>query len=78
MHPALRNLEVIDIIISHTDHGTLPALASTCRIFEDPALDVLWRDLSSVETLTRCMPGDLFTVEQGRMVSIQCLVTPEC
>ncbi|KAG1900593.1 uncharacterized protein F5891DRAFT_909718, partial [Suillus fuscotomentosus] len=45
----------------------LPALASTCRIF-DPALDVLWRNLSSVEALTRCMPGDLFTVEQGCMV----------
>ncbi|KAG1869802.1 hypothetical protein C8R48DRAFT_99907 [Suillus tomentosus] len=68
MHPALRNLEVVDIIVSHTNHGTLPALASTCRIFEDPVLDVLWRNLSSVETLTRCMPGDLFTVEQGRMV----------
>ncbi|KAG2111184.1 uncharacterized protein F5147DRAFT_771916 [Suillus discolor] len=68
MHPALRNLEVIDIIISHTAHGTLPALASTCRIFQDPALDVLWRNLSSVETLISCMPGDLFTVEQGCMV----------
>ncbi|KAG2132633.1 hypothetical protein BD769DRAFT_549710 [Suillus cothurnatus] len=68
MHPALQNLEVINIISSHTKRGTLPALASTCRSFQHPALNVLWRDLQSVETLTRCMPGDLFTIEQGCMV----------
>lgn len=68
MHPALQNLEVIDIICSYTNHGTLPALACTCRVFEHAALNVLWRDLQSVGTLIRCMPDELFVIEPGRMV----------
>ncbi|KAG2355754.1 hypothetical protein BDR07DRAFT_1425268 [Suillus spraguei] len=68
MHPALQNLEVIEIICSYTNHGTLPALACTCRVFEHAALNVLWRDLQSVGTLIRCMPDELFVIEPGRMV----------
>ncbi|KAG1752899.1 hypothetical protein EDB19DRAFT_1627623 [Suillus lakei] len=68
MHPALRNLEVIHTISSYTERGTLPALAATCRAFEHPALNVLWRDLDSVEPLIRCVPGDLFSFLQGSVV----------
>ncbi|KAG1811029.1 hypothetical protein EV424DRAFT_1542664 [Suillus variegatus] len=65
MHAALRNLEVIHVVSSHTEHGTLPALASACRAFQSPALNVLWRDLYSVEPLVRCLPTDLFGFHRG-------------
>ncbi|KAG1816156.1 uncharacterized protein BJ212DRAFT_1272018 [Suillus subaureus] len=68
MHPALQILEVIDIISSHTEHRSLPALASTCRAFESPALNVLWRDLQSVEPLVKCLPSDLFGIDRECLV----------
>jgi hypothetical protein len=60
MHPALRILEVIDAISSHVGNESLPALASTCRAFESPALNVLWRKLESVEPIVKCLPSELF------------------
>ncbi|KAG2074692.1 hypothetical protein BDR04DRAFT_1071132 [Suillus decipiens] len=69
MHPALINLEVICTISSYTQRRSLPALASTCRAFKHPALNALWRDLQSVEPLVKCLPSDLFSInDQGRMV----------
>ncbi|KAG2043386.1 hypothetical protein BDR03DRAFT_1087596 [Suillus americanus] len=68
MHPALTNLEVIYTICSFTQHGSLPALASTYRAFEHPALNSLWRDLQSVEPLVKCLPNNLFGVDQGGVV----------
>ncbi|KAG2074691.1 hypothetical protein BDR04DRAFT_1092908 [Suillus decipiens] len=65
MHSALTNLEVIYTICSFTQLRSLPALASTCREFEYPALNALWRDLQSVEPLVKCLPGDLFSTDQG-------------
>ncbi|KAG0700860.1 hypothetical protein DFH29DRAFT_604027 [Suillus ampliporus] len=71
MHQALRNLEVIHTISSHTEHGTLPALASACRAFEHPALNVLWRHLQSVKPLVECLPSDLFGIDRGYVVVLQ-------
>ncbi|KAG1784567.1 uncharacterized protein HD556DRAFT_1451650 [Suillus plorans] len=64
MHAALQNLEVIHTVSSHAEHGTLPALASTCHAFQSPALDVLWRNLQSVEPLVKCLPTDLFDTDR--------------
>ncbi|KAG2342864.1 hypothetical protein BDR05DRAFT_963668 [Suillus weaverae] len=68
MHPALTNLEVICTVSSYTQRKSLPALASTCRAFKHPALNALWRDLQSVEPLVKCLPSDLFSIVQGRVV----------
>ncbi|KAG1777764.1 hypothetical protein EV702DRAFT_1100692 [Suillus placidus] len=68
MHSALTNLEIICTISSFTQCRTLPALASTCRAFEHPALNALWRDLQSVEPLVKCLPSDLFSIDQGCVV----------
>ncbi|KAG1751459.1 uncharacterized protein EDB91DRAFT_609264 [Suillus paluster] len=68
MHPALTTLDIICTISSHTEHGSLPALASTCRAFEHPALNVLWRDLQSVGPLVRCLPSNLFGIDEGCVV----------
>lgn len=35
---------------------TLAALASTCRLFQEPALDILWADLYFPYPLIRCLP----------------------
>lgn len=70
MHPALQNFDIICTICSYVHHRSLPALASTCRIFERPALDVLWRNLQSVEPLVKCLPSDLFGIEPGRMLGL--------
>ncbi|KIK37254.1 hypothetical protein CY34DRAFT_93075 [Suillus luteus UH-Slu-Lm8-n1] len=60
MHPALRILEVLDNISLYVGQKSLPALASTCRAFENPALNVLWRNLESVEPIVKCLPSELF------------------
>ncbi|OJA19389.1 hypothetical protein AZE42_12927 [Rhizopogon vesiculosus] len=67
MHPALQNFELLSMISSYTHHGSLPALASTCRAFEHPALDVLWRDLQSMEPFVRCLPGNLIGIDRGHL-----------
>ncbi|KAG1752896.1 hypothetical protein EDB19DRAFT_972773 [Suillus lakei] len=67
-HPALRNVEVIHTISLYTHRASLPALASACRAFESPALDVLWKDLESAEPLVKCLPTDLFGIDQGDVV----------
>ncbi|KAG0698616.1 hypothetical protein DFH29DRAFT_1081724 [Suillus ampliporus] len=68
MHLALRNLEVICTISSHAKHGSLPALTSTCCTFENPALNVLWRHLQSMEPFVKCLSSDLFGTDQGCVV----------
>jgi hypothetical protein len=39
---------------------TLAALASTCRFFQEPALDCLWSKLSNIGLLVKTMPSDLW------------------
>ncbi|KAG1781719.1 hypothetical protein EV702DRAFT_603098 [Suillus placidus] len=68
MHAALGNLEVIYTVCSYTQLGSLPALASTCRAFERPALNILWMDLQSPEPLIKCLPSDLFSIDRERLV----------
>ncbi|KAG2361191.1 hypothetical protein BDR07DRAFT_1359286 [Suillus spraguei] len=75
MHPALQNSDIIYTICLYIHHRSLPALASTCRIFERPALDVLWRNLQSVEPLVKCLPSDLFGTELGSTVLVKPLDT---
>jgi hypothetical protein len=71
MHSALTNLEVIYTISSYTQRRSLPALASTCRAFKHPALNALWRDLQSMEPLVKCLPSDLFSIdEDDRVVGV--------
>ncbi|KAG2111176.1 uncharacterized protein F5147DRAFT_771909 [Suillus discolor] len=60
MHPALQNLEIICTISSYVKHSSLPSFASTCRAFERPALNALWRDLQSVKPVVKCLPRNLF------------------
>ncbi|KAJ7457687.1 hypothetical protein FB451DRAFT_1406568 [Mycena latifolia] len=66
MHRALKIAELVDLIFSHLDpkpgaeSGTLAALAGTCTIFHDSALDVLWRHQETIINLIQCMPANLW------------------
>lgn len=76
MHHALEIREILSIIFSHCtpldllsayrdeddSASDLLALARTCRVFKDPALDLLWRDLDDLSPLVRCLPEAFHTV----------------
>lgn len=62
MHRALYIVELVHQIASHTDTASLPGLASTCRAFQDPALDALWGDLPSVMPIVDCLPMHLWHI----------------
>ncbi|KAJ7468717.1 hypothetical protein FB451DRAFT_1560408 [Mycena latifolia] len=44
----------------------LSRLARTCRQFQDPALDVLWREQSSILPLLKCFPAHLWEHDTGK------------
>ncbi|KAG5652647.1 hypothetical protein H0H81_004203 [Sphagnurus paluster] len=56
--------EIASIICGHLeDEGSfkgLSALAQTSRTFSEPAQDAIWREISSLKPLIRCMPEDLW------------------
>ncbi|KAJ6455319.1 hypothetical protein C8R47DRAFT_1166175 [Mycena vitilis] len=74
MHNCLRIPEIIDMICSYVPpysartadgrvHCDLAAVARTCIVFRDPALDHLWKSTELPALLTRCMPSDLWAVD---------------
>ena len=65
MHHCLTIQEIVRLITefcgdgdSEADRCTLIAIASTCRAFEEPALDRLWYTLKSLRALFKCLPQD--------------------
>ncbi|KAJ7658614.1 hypothetical protein DFH06DRAFT_1327192 [Mycena polygramma] len=70
MHDCLKVAELVDMICSQFgsssnpgDQRALAALARTCRRFQDPAMDHLWRSTSLGRLLAVCLPSDLWDVE---------------
>ena len=76
MHHALEIHEILLNIFHHCDRkldltstflereiSHLAVLARTCRAFKEPALDVLWEELSDLSPLARCI------LEAFRLVS---------
>jgi hypothetical protein len=67
MHRALQILEVVEEICSHVvpnqpGRHTLASLARTATLFQDPALNILWRWQGTFAHILRCMPEDLWNV----------------
>ncbi|KAJ7142011.1 hypothetical protein C8R43DRAFT_1131012 [Mycena crocata] len=61
MHRALTILEVVEAVCCELPvGGALAALAATCKTFQNPALDILWRTQDSIILLLGCIPDDLF------------------
>ncbi|EKM58930.1 uncharacterized protein PHACADRAFT_136048 [Phanerochaete carnosa HHB-10118-sp] len=59
MQEVLANRDLIVEIMAYTWKGTLAALGRTCQMFKDPALDSLWREMSSLDPLYMCLPSDV-------------------
>ncbi|EIW81769.1 hypothetical protein CONPUDRAFT_164546 [Coniophora puteana RWD-64-598 SS2] len=62
MHRALLVPEIYRIILRFVDEGldaeqTLAALARTCHALQDPALDILWEEITSLDALFYCLTG---------------------
>ncbi|KAH7914052.1 hypothetical protein BJ138DRAFT_489052 [Hygrophoropsis aurantiaca] len=73
MHPALLIGEIQLCIFNQlSEKRTLNALARTCQIFSEAALDVLWRDLDSFARLIQCMPEDLCRTVKSSYPSPYC------
>ncbi|KAJ7052020.1 hypothetical protein C8F01DRAFT_1376384 [Mycena amicta] len=65
MHRCLQIPEILLQVVAHYrlhDRSTLAALARTCRLFEGPAADRLWRDPGPgiLQYIFGCFPADLF------------------
>ncbi|KAJ7140942.1 hypothetical protein C8R44DRAFT_692839 [Mycena epipterygia] len=64
MHRGLCIPEVVELICSVAEFPTLATLAQTCQIFQPPALSVIWRDHSNLLRLLKCLPSDLWELEE--------------
>ncbi|KAJ7895396.1 hypothetical protein B0H13DRAFT_2035072 [Mycena leptocephala] len=87
MHRCLSVQELLALIFSHLDprehsgrHSyswrqptlqDLAVLARTCGTFRGPALDHLWRS-SALVNLLRCMPADLWLVDEAGELAWKC------
>ncbi|KAJ7647975.1 hypothetical protein FB45DRAFT_782951 [Roridomyces roridus] len=70
MHRALRIPELVDLIFEAfactqpRRNKTLASLARTCRDFREPALDVLWREQTTLSNLLRLLPSHLWKIHR--------------
>ncbi|KAJ7218206.1 hypothetical protein C8J57DRAFT_1395394 [Mycena rebaudengoi] len=65
MHRCLHILEIVEMICSEFEQPPrnvhpLASFARVCKDFEGPALDVLWKNQTTVMNVVRCLPADLF------------------
>jgi hypothetical protein len=67
MHRALGILDIIELICAHVQaHGAgsaerdFAALARTCKDFQEPALDRLWREQRTITNILTCLPPNLW------------------
>ena len=63
MHRCLYIQEIVRNVASYSaDQDVLP-MALTCRTFHEPAMDFVWKELTGLGPLIRCLPEKLWTVE---------------
>ncbi|KII93136.1 hypothetical protein PLICRDRAFT_49209 [Plicaturopsis crispa FD-325 SS-3] len=62
MHRCLTTLDILFIIFEYQDieNYDLACLATTCRTFSGPALDILWREQKELPVLLKSMSSDLW------------------
>ncbi|KAJ7026855.1 hypothetical protein C8F04DRAFT_1123937, partial [Mycena alexandri] len=84
MHRCWLIPEMLQMICSHLPPGLSPnamsaalaALARTSRVFQGPAIDILWRKQYTLLHFLKCMPSDLFSfryVGPDRNVTVRLL-----
>ncbi|KAF7331042.1 hypothetical protein MVEN_02444500 [Mycena venus] len=74
---ALQITEIVRLISEEADTEswyippiTLVSLATTSRIFSDPALDLIWREQRSLVPLVKCMPDTLWEEREGVVIHL--------
>lgn len=68
MHRCLCISEILREIFEYcalSNLSPLAHLARTCRLFREPALDILWRELDDVSPLMKCLPSNLWVEEES-------------
>lgn len=74
MHAVFRVDEIFTTILNFIYEDcsltTLTSLARTCKTFQDPSLDILWQNQSSLFPILRCLSGAVGqrSVLDGRVV----------
>ncbi|KAH7926845.1 hypothetical protein BV22DRAFT_1045792 [Leucogyrophana mollusca] len=58
-------------LIDSSSRQTLAALARTCRDFSEPALDILWARLDTLEPLVRCFPDSVWSVSDEGVIDLE-------
>ncbi|KAF8550850.1 hypothetical protein OG21DRAFT_1499526 [Imleria badia] len=71
MHAALQITEISEVVCNLLDQPTLARLARTCRAFEDPALDALWKVMQGLEPLARLLPDSMWILEDADATGFQ-------
>ncbi|KAI6011301.1 hypothetical protein EDC04DRAFT_778684 [Pisolithus marmoratus] len=70
MHPCLCVDEILRLVFGFVqDRSTLSALARTCRTFNAPATDLIWKTLTAIEPILQNLPSAKITSKSSR----QCL-----
>ena len=59
MHPIFNIYELVHQIASNLPRGSALALAKACQSTSNPALDIVWQHLASVEHLLNLVPSGL-------------------
>lgn len=59
MHPGLRIVEVLELIIAYCQDEDYPNIALTCRVFCEPIMDRRWNKLQGMKALVCCLPEEV-------------------
>ena len=87
MHHCLSVPEILSNIFQYVKcaikegPATLASAARTCKTFSEPALDILWRDQSSLMPLIKCLPANALKesrFSKSRLVNHTHLSTSSC
>ena len=69
MHRALTIVEIVEHICDIAeDDLILAALASTCNLFHEPAIQTLWHVLYDIVPLIKCFPADCWEIVGSKIV----------
>lgn len=61
MHPCLQIDEILQLITTNIERGSaLVAMASTSRGFYEHAVNEIWKELSDLVPLVKCLPSDAY------------------
>lgn len=75
-------LHIFSIQINHRQlcsPATLAFLARTCRTLKEPALDILWKEITGFQPLIACLPEHVTTTDiKGRLTLKRPLLNEEC